>query len=536
MQRLYVYLMFARYLAILNRIANAQSPSYGTITYQYNQIGNITYNSQLGSYTYGTKPHAVIQAGTNSYQYDANGNMTNRPNQTITYDYDNRPIAINGTTFIYDYAGQRIKKNNTIYIGKLYECTNGTCTKYIFAGSSRIASKTAAATYYFHTDNLGSSSIITDNSGNKVQETYYYPFGGTRLNTGNVVKHKYTGQEEDTETGLYYYNARYYDPMLGRFISADSIVGNPRDPQDLNRYTYAGNNPLIYTDPSGHLKFKSIFKGISRILNEAVKYIRKHDEAFAIGGIIAAPFTGGWSMLPYAYGQSPKTTTSILVATGTAYGAYVLGMPAILGNAISGAASSAVTGGDVKAGFITGAITGSIPQLKIFDNAQALGFIANDVITSFVRGTAAGAINIGLHGGNIGDVLKYAGTYTAFAQGTNAIGHTVGFIGSGFSKPEFDAENGVFRYYSKNISGAITLGNVMFAEGNGFNDFLGQEYKTGGKSYTYYQHELSHVEQYKYLGPAYIPAHVLSLSIGTLLGGHHEYGLLERGLIRVPSP
>jgi RHS repeat-associated protein len=107
-----------------------------------------------------------------------------------------------------------------------------------------------------HTDHLGSSSVITDSTGNKVQETYYFPFGGTRLNTGNVVKHRYTGQEEDPETGLYYYNARYYDPILARFISADSIVGNPRDPQDLNRYTYVGNNPLIYTDPTGHLKLK----------------------------------------------------------------------------------------------------------------------------------------------------------------------------------------------------------------------------------------------------------------------------------------
>lgn len=230
-KRLYIYLTLARYL---------------------NQIGNITYNSQLGSYTYGAKPHAVIQAGANSYTYDANGNMTQRPNQTITYDYDNRPVSINGNTFIYDYAGQRIKKNNTIYIGKLYECTAGTCTKYIFAGSSRIASKTTSATYYFHTDHLGSSSVITDTAGNKVQETYYYPFGGTRLNTGNVVKHKYTGQEEDPETGLYYYNARYYDPMLARFISADSYVQEPDDPQSFNRYSYTRNNPLIYTDPTGN--------------------------------------------------------------------------------------------------------------------------------------------------------------------------------------------------------------------------------------------------------------------------------------------
>lgn len=68
-----------------------------------------------------------------SYGYDANGNMTSSPGKTITYNYDNKPVSINATTFVYDFSGQRVKKNSTIYIGKLYECTAGSCTKYIFA-------------------------------------------------------------------------------------------------------------------------------------------------------------------------------------------------------------------------------------------------------------------------------------------------------------------------------------------------------------------------------------------------------------------
>ncbi|MEW6715768.1 MAG: RHS repeat-associated core domain-containing protein, partial [Nitrospirota bacterium] len=63
---------------------------------------------------------------------------------------------------------------------------------------------------------------------------------------------KFTGQEEDAETGLYYYGARYYDPVLGRFVSADSIVQDPFEPQTLNRYSYVINNPLKYVDPNGH--------------------------------------------------------------------------------------------------------------------------------------------------------------------------------------------------------------------------------------------------------------------------------------------
>ena len=145
-----------------------------------------------------------------------------------------------------------MKKNSTVYIGKLYECTGGVCTKYIFGRGSRIAMKSSGTANYYHADHLGSSSIVTNAGGAKVEDIQYYTYGATRSNTGSVnVKHKYTGQEEDAETGLYYYGARYYDPLIGRFISADTIVPAPGDPQSLNRYSYVSNNPLRYKDPSG---------------------------------------------------------------------------------------------------------------------------------------------------------------------------------------------------------------------------------------------------------------------------------------------
>jgi RHS repeat-associated protein len=246
----------------LNRIAQAQSTAYGTLTYNFDAIGNMTYNSQVGGYSYlPAKPHAVITAGANSYTYDPNGNMMGRNGATLTHDYENRLVSLvaGGTTtiFVYDAAGGRVKKTSssitTLYIGKLYECTSGVCTSHIFAGGNRIVSKKPSGTYYYHTDHLGSSSVITNASGAKEQEIYYYPFGQTRFNSGSVdLHHKYTGQEEDAETGLYFYGARYYDPAIGRFISADTIVSDPSNPQSLNRYTYVLNNPLRYTDPTGH--------------------------------------------------------------------------------------------------------------------------------------------------------------------------------------------------------------------------------------------------------------------------------------------
>jgi len=80
----------------------------------------------------------------------------------------------------------------------------------------------------------------------------YSPFCGTRSTSGGLnTDKKFTGQRLD-QLDLYFYNARYYDPGIGRFISADTVVPNWTNPQSLNRYSYCLNNPLKYVDPSGH--------------------------------------------------------------------------------------------------------------------------------------------------------------------------------------------------------------------------------------------------------------------------------------------
>ncbi len=253
----------------LNRLIQAGSTSYGgNLVYQYDKIGNMTYNCKYGNYEYDPDhPHAVKRVIKNGaiideYDYDANGNMTSGAGRSFTYDYDNRPTSIiyNSMALIsvYDASGNRVKKvtptSTTVYIGDLYECTSGQCTKYIFAGMQRVAKIDSAGTYYYHTDHLGSSNIITNSSGSKVEDLFYYPYGERLTDSGSVnVRHKFTGQEWDAETGLYYYGARYYDPKLARFISADTIVQDFADPQTLNRYSYTRNNPIIYTDPSGHI-------------------------------------------------------------------------------------------------------------------------------------------------------------------------------------------------------------------------------------------------------------------------------------------
>jgi RHS repeat-associated protein len=262
----------------LNRLTSATGP-YGALTYAYDQIGNMICNSQLSAcsqsspnYTYpasgpnSIRPHAVSTAGSDSYVYDDYGNMISGGGRDIVYDPEHRPVSITAasgaTSFVYDGNGKRVKKivgsSTTVYIGNLYECTGSACSKYIFAGDQRIALKSVGTTdvRYFHTDHLGSSSVVTDQAGALYQNLAYYPYGETRVNSlapAAGVFYKYTGQMLDDSTGLYFYGARYYDPKVGRFISADSIVQSMRNPQFLNRYSYVMNNPIKLIDPSGHV-------------------------------------------------------------------------------------------------------------------------------------------------------------------------------------------------------------------------------------------------------------------------------------------
>ena len=269
----------------MDRLTGATG-GYGTVSYTYNQIGNMLSNSKVGTYRYNasgatsTRPHAVTQTGTGAdtttYSDDANGNVIVGGGRIITWDEENRPQRMikDGVTtrFVYDGDGGRVKKTvsrtsvddltdtahtqatTTVYIGKLLVCEGTVCAKQIYAGSQRVALvQGSGSTSYFHPDHLGSTSVLTDGNGTAEEHNSYLPYGDIHTHTGTTdVAYKYTGQERDASTGVYFYHARYYGPVLGRFLSPDTLVPNPWNPQSLNRYAYALNNPLRYTDPTGH--------------------------------------------------------------------------------------------------------------------------------------------------------------------------------------------------------------------------------------------------------------------------------------------
>ena len=123
------------------------------------------------------------------------------------------------------------------------------CTKHIFAGTRRIASKTGTSVSYYHPDHLGGMNVVTNDSGAVAATNFYYPYGGDWKTSGNVSNYKFTDQEKDPETGIYYYKARYYDPVIGRFTSPDPMLQAAYDPSTsgrLSSHRYLPSYPPIY--------------------------------------------------------------------------------------------------------------------------------------------------------------------------------------------------------------------------------------------------------------------------------------------------
>lgn len=203
-----------------------------------------------------------------AYTYDANGNMIQGGDYTYDYNDDNRLTRISrvsdGSTvaeYFYDASGQRVKKVEggvtTYYIASHYETrTDGATTantSYYFANNERIARiDNDGQTFYYHGDHLRSTSVVTDESGVLDEKVSYMPYGAVKEHTGSGSTYLFTDQEFDPESGLYYYDARYYNAELTRFTQADTVIQNVYNPQNLNEYAYVMNNPVKYTDPSGN--------------------------------------------------------------------------------------------------------------------------------------------------------------------------------------------------------------------------------------------------------------------------------------------
>ncbi|MCI5065507.1 hypothetical protein MRY87_07270 [bacterium] len=254
----------------------------------YDEIGNIQTLSGVGTYRYGENgagPHAlttVVGMRNNTYQYDRNGNRTDASQGTIRYTSYNKPKRIvHGSArrdFFYGADRKRFQTEKRFrgnldltkyYVGDLFEREReGSVTRdrHFIRGRDHAViavyteSSSASDTLsYLHRDHLGSVQSITDDSGAVLETHNYDAWGARRLSDwtpssgiiSSAVERGFTGHEMLDDIELIHMNGRVYDPVVGRFLSADPVVQAPDNTQSLNRYSYVLNNPLSLTDPSG---------------------------------------------------------------------------------------------------------------------------------------------------------------------------------------------------------------------------------------------------------------------------------------------
>ncbi|PBB27940.1 hypothetical protein CK227_02640 [Mesorhizobium sp. WSM4308] len=216
-----------------------------------------------GTYVYpsagAARPHAPTAVGSKTLAYDANGNLTSDGSRTLSWDEANRlktvSLASNTVNLAYGPDGARAKKSSsfatTLYPDADVEINPATPGAEIYTRYPHPDIKVVNGVKYFlHRDHLASVRMVTDASGAIVEQTNYATYG-ERLNTGFQTQKSYIGERFDPETGLLYLNARYMDPVLGRFISPDDW--DPTLPGvGTNRYAYALNDPVNKGDPNGH--------------------------------------------------------------------------------------------------------------------------------------------------------------------------------------------------------------------------------------------------------------------------------------------
>jgi RHS repeat-associated protein len=252
----------------LDRLNTITDSYLGAGDVNYDAMGNITYyklGSQTINYVYNSNKQLDYTTGSKSYSfdYDDKGNVTDNGSRSFIYNAANQMVDSDGYQYTYDGNNKRVKEegsNSTASYsfyasnGKLmYRKVNGQHLDYYYLSGKLVANKKSSTVTYLHSDYLGSTAAESNSAGT-VTRMHYQPFGESIEAPKDDVG--YTGHKFDTDLGLSYMQARYYDPVIGRFYSNDPVdvmehlIGEA-GVQGFNRYAYANNNPYKYTDPDG---------------------------------------------------------------------------------------------------------------------------------------------------------------------------------------------------------------------------------------------------------------------------------------------
>jgi RHS repeat-associated protein len=371
-------------------------------TFGYDGMGNIKKierNNAIFSYDYDGLNRIKTEDGATGhkgYTYDVRGNRltmegANLPNtvmgnQEFSYNAVNQLKTFSNDTGVsasYSYYGDGLRAAKSV---------NGDTTRYIYLNGKVIEELGAGGNvkarniwgngllyrqdytnnrggYYLYNGH-GDVVKIADNTG-EVIKTYDYDIWGNVLTetTPNPNKpfnnpFKYTGEPQDDESGLIYLRARYYDPTIGRFISQDTVEGDLNNPLSLNLYTYVQNNPLRYTDPSGHSAWGAVKSFASGAWNTAASAISN--------GIYSDDTNTGDSGTAYAVGQVVGGAAAVGVgivetyigATGVGVGIVATPETAGAGALVIAPSAAAATVGVTTIGYAVNGIADGVNNLS----------------------------------------------------------------------------------------------------------------------------------------------------------------------------
>ncbi|SHF14153.1 RHS repeat-associated core domain-containing protein [Seinonella peptonophila] len=259
----------------LEQLTKETRPNGDTIEYTYDEVGNrLTKKVTTGgtstttTYTYNDVNELTSVGGT-TYTHDLNGNLTSDGSYSYVYDTEDRLIAVKqgvNTITSYTYRADGMRKTKTTAAGTItfhydenknviYEtnASNAIIASYTWNGIHPVSMTRGGTTYYYQLNGHGDVVALTTGTGTVAATYTYDAFGNIISETGTVENpYRYAGYCYDKEIGLYYLQARYYKPDIGRFLTLDPDPGDEDDSLTQNGYIYGDNNPVMKVDPDGN--------------------------------------------------------------------------------------------------------------------------------------------------------------------------------------------------------------------------------------------------------------------------------------------
>ncbi|MBB4130001.1 RHS repeat-associated core domain-containing protein [Xanthomonas sp. 3075] len=319
----------------LDRLMEAGSERFGGDNwnrYTYDVLDNILTAKLPGirenNYWYDTKNRLTnVQnnagATTVGLSYDPQGNLKNKNAQAYTFDYGNRLREVTGKEYYaYDAYGRRTLagRSTTLttqvytHTGQLFytDASGKAATEYVYLNGSLLATRSAGAIKFQHTDALGSPIAVTDTAGQVVERTDYQPYGSPIGKTVDGIG--YTGHAMDGATGLTYMQQRYYDQDLGRFLSVDPVAADSVLAANFNRYWYANNNPYRFTDPDGRNSVITTAKDGSISIDIPINFVGPGAAQANIDSV-KGDISARWSRAYNVKGKSVQVSVQVVPVT-----------------------------------------------------------------------------------------------------------------------------------------------------------------------------------------------------------------------------